>query len=101
MSARASRSVASAGARRPVRVHVDSVVVSGMAMTAAQARVFRAALSRELARLARDPGWSAELRSTAVPSADAPAIARAADATPATLGRDVARSLHRAVGRLR
>jgi hypothetical protein len=101
MSGHLRRLVDSSGPRRPVRVHVDRVVVFGMAMSAAQSRLFGAALARELTRLAREPGWSADLRSAAVPCAIAPAIARTVDATAATLGCEVARSLHRAVGRVR
>lgn len=84
-------------APRPVRVHIERLAVEGLAMTPAQSRQFGAALAGELQHLARAPGWPAAATSQALPGALAPAITVTAGASPAALGREVARSVFSAL----
>jgi len=79
-------------ATRPVSLHIDRLVLEGLALTPAQGVHVQRALERELLRL-----WAARAAggcesSGASPLLRAPAIVLD-DITPARLGRDVARSL--------
>ncbi|HEX5688021.1 MAG TPA: hypothetical protein VFY73_28725 [Ideonella sp.] len=76
-----------------VRLHIERLSVAGIAMTPAQSRQFSHALTAELQRLARDPGWPAGVTSVALPAALAPAIATSPADSPAALGRGVAQSV--------
>lgn len=91
------RPTAAPAAPRPVRVHIERLTVEGLAMTPAQSRQFGAALAGELQHLARDPGWPAAATRQALPGALAPAVMATAGASPATLGREVARSVFSAL----
>lgn len=86
---------------RPTRLHIDSISVLGLPMSPAQSRQFSTALAQELTQLARVPGWPAGTVGAALPGAIAPQVTVAADSSPATLGRDVARSVFDAVRRAR
>jgi hypothetical protein len=86
---------------RAVRLHIERVSVAGIAMTPAQSRQFSIALTAELQRLARDPGWPAGITSVALPAALAPAIAASPKDSPAALGRGVAQSVFSTLRELR
>jgi hypothetical protein len=80
-------------ARRPIRLHIERLVVDGLPLTPAQAARLHAALERELARLlvhGGDPSaWSS---AGAAQVAAAPAVTWDA-ARPHQLGRALARSV--------
>ncbi len=84
---------AAPSASRPLRLHIERVTLQGLPMTPAQSRQFSAALSGELQRLARDPGWPAGATSQALPGVLAPTVTVPAGASPGALGREVARSV--------
>jgi hypothetical protein len=85
---------------RGVTLHIERVVIDGVALTGAQARQLRAALEGELARLLRQDG-SARLGHAggAVPGLTAPAIQISAPLRPLDLGREIARSVYASFGK--
>jgi hypothetical protein len=77
--------------RAKLGVHIERVVVHGVALSGRQREQLQRALERELARL-----WLADPHARPKPAArklEAPAIALAPRPSPAQLGRDTARSL--------
>ena len=103
MSSHLARLLASATpqAPRPVHLHIERVALAGLPMTPSQARAFESALAHELHQLARSPGLPANAASLRLPRVAAPTIAAAPSQGPATLGREVARSVFEAVRSLR
>ena len=79
-----------------VHVHVDRLVVEGPGLRPADGRRVADALTRELTRLLAAGDLGPGLRTArAEPRVDAPPVAAAAWSSPAGLGRDAARSIHR------
>lgn len=76
----------------PVSVRIDRIVVDGPTLDGHQARQLREALTQELSRLLGEAGGKA-WRGTTQPHLRAPALQPGAAASPATLGRDIARSV--------
>ncbi|WP_321930944.1 hypothetical protein [Paraburkholderia guartelaensis] len=85
-----------------IRLHIERLVVDGLPMAAADGPLLRAAIEAELTRLLvqQAPGDSWRV-GTAVPRVRAESIRVAAQARPVEIGRQVARSVHGAMGRTR
>lgn len=82
-----------------INVHVERLIMEGLPVTSLQARQVQGSLEKELARLLAVSGLSQELRGgITVPSLPAAGIQVAQDNHPARLGREVARSVHGAIG---
>lgn len=103
MSSHLARLLASATpqAPRPVQLHIERVALAGLPMTPSQTRAFASALTHALSQLMRDPGLPENAQSLRLPSVAAPAIAAAPSPGPASLGREVARSVFEALRSLR
>lgn len=83
-----------------VRLHIDRLVLDGLALAPADRAHFVAALESELARLVADGGISPALaHGIAMPSLRAPEVTFAPDAKPSQMGAAVADALYRGVGR--
>jgi hypothetical protein len=78
-------------------VHIDRLVLDGLAAGAGEPQRLREALEGELARLLRDAG-TLPARTGAVPLVRAPAARLAPGATPEAAGALVARAVHRGLG---
>jgi hypothetical protein len=83
----------------PLTLHIDRLVLDGLALTSAQTVRMQRAMELELARLwhARESREGTTAYVGAVLRAPAISLAGAALPSPARLGRDVARSMFRAV----
>jgi hypothetical protein len=89
---------------RPVQVHIERLSLIGLPMTAVQSQLFGFAVTTELQRLARAPGWPADAAALHLPGALATPVSSGpvgAPLAPAALGREVARSVFQAVRGLR
>jgi hypothetical protein len=82
----------------PLTLHIDRLVLDGVALTPAQGLRMQRSMEQELARLwhAREQRDGAVAYSAA--ELRAPAISVAGTASPTQLGRDVARSVFSALG---
>jgi hypothetical protein len=82
-----------------VRLHIERLVLDGLALERGHEPVLRAALEAELTRLIADGGGAHELMTAgAVPRVSAPGIETAGDGDPAQLGRQIARSVYDSFG---
>ena len=84
----------------PLALHIDRLVLDGLALTPAQGLRMQRAMEHELARLwhARERREGAAAYSAAELRAPAISLAGAVSPSPARLGRDVARSVFSALG---
>lgn len=82
-----------------LRVHIDRLVLDGYSLTAAETRVVKAAMERELARLLAREGVGQELRArAAVADVRGGAFQPASGEPPPRLGERIARSVHAGIG---
>jgi hypothetical protein len=78
-----------------ILVHVERLVIDGLALEHRDAELVRAAVARELTRLfAGDPASAALVTGGSRSSVSAPAVRLRAGAAPAQLGGEIARSVH-------
>ena len=91
----------SAEGRAPsVRVRIERLVLEGLPLTRAQGEQVGAALEAELARLLAEGRLDpALLASVALPSLPAGSLRLGGDASPARLGRQIARAIHERMSR--
>jgi len=83
-----------------VRLHIDRLVLDGIALGPGDRAHFVAAVESELTRLVADGGISPALANgIALPSVAAPSVTFAPKAKPAEMGAAVAGSVYRGVGR--
>ena len=84
----------------PFALHIDHLVLDGVAFTPAQGARMRRALEHEFARLWAQRGATPLSHGFAGAALSAPAVSigTGAAASPARLGRDVARSLFTLLG---
>lgn len=83
-----------------IAVHIERLVLDGLAVTPAQGAQVRAAVERELARMLAAGGVADGLRGGgAVPQVPAPSFTLSPNARPDAIGRHVARSVHASIGR--
>jgi hypothetical protein len=87
-----------APSRGPLSVHIDRVVIDGPRLTPAQTAVFLREVEVELSRLWESHPGNPIDRGGATPALTAPAISLSRSASPARLGRQVARSLFDLLG---
>ncbi len=84
------------------RIHIERLILDGLPLTTPAGARVRAAVERELARLLAVEGVSDRLRGGGeVPHVSAPRFRFAADDRPDTIGRNIARSIHRGIGNRR
>lgn len=82
-----------------VRLHIDRLVLDGIALGAADRPRLQAAIEQELARLIGTGGLSPEIAGGgALPSLRAPQITLASDAKPLQLGTAIAGAVYGGVG---
>lgn len=82
-----------------VRIHIDRLVLDGLALNAADRPQLGAALESVLARLIAAGGLSPDLaHGAALPSLRAPAMTVARNAKPAAVGASIARAVYGEVG---
>ena len=82
-----------------VRIHIERLVLDGFGLNGASGSRVQAAVQSELARLLAGQGLSETLRApAAMPSLRAGAFSPAPGASPAQLGREIARSVHAGIG---
>jgi hypothetical protein len=80
------------------RVHIERLILDGLPLTTEAGARVRAAVETELARLLAAQGVPEHLRlGGAVPAIAAPRLRFAADDRPDTIGRNIARSIHRGI----
>ena len=77
-----------------IAVHIDRLVVDGVRAQPHQARRIHEAMERELFRLLGEGPPLPVSQSGALPAMMAPQLSLPADAAPAEIGREIARSLH-------
>ena len=80
-------------ATREVMLHIERLVMDGVALDGGQIAQLRAALQGELTRLLQRDGGAA-LQGGAAPLLQAPVVRISAPFQPADLGRQIARSVH-------
>lgn len=80
---------------RPVTLHIDRLVLDGLALTPAQGASVQRAMERELARLWTQDAAGAHARAIDAALVRTPPLAITAgrSLSPARIGRDAARSL--------
>lgn len=88
----------SSGHRQNVSVHIERLVLDGVAMNYSQAAQLHMAVQHELRNIFERDG-AAALTATAVPRVVAPAIQISHPLRPAELGRQIARSVHESLKR--
>jgi hypothetical protein len=82
-----------------IHLHIERVVLEGVAIAGAEHRLFRTAISTELARLLQIDGLSDELRTSAfLTHVPAGTLRVGNENSAAKLGADVARSVHQGIG---
>ncbi len=81
------------------RVHIERLILDGLPLTTRAGARVGAAVERELARLLAADGVPEHLRAGgAVPRVAAPRLQFASGDRPDTIGRKIARSIHRGLG---
>ena len=81
-------------------LHIDRLVLDGVALARGDSRVLHAAVEAELSRLlAAGVVAPALLQGGAVPRVTAPSIALSAGATPAVLGQRIAGAVYGGLGK--
>jgi hypothetical protein len=82
-----------------IELHIDRLILDGIAISNAQRPLLQAAMEAELGRLMRSGGIGAGLSAGgAVPSVVAPAIQLSADGSPVQWGQQIARSVYGGMG---
>lgn len=83
-----------------VNLHIERLVLDGLAFERGHEPLLRAALEAELVRLINEGGDASGLASAAgaVPLVSAPPIETRGDGDPAQLGRQIARSVYDSFG---
>ena len=82
-----------------VRLHIDRLVLDGVAVRAGDRARLQAAVEAELTRLVQAGGIAPELaHGGALPSVAAPQITLAQKATPAQIGTSIAGAVYGSVG---
>ena len=83
-------------------LHIDRVVLDGLAVTRADGPRLSRALTRELTRLLADGGMAQGLSGgTVVPRVQAPRLTAAGREKPDALGRKIAHSVYAGIGKPR
>lgn len=82
-----------------VHLHIDRLVLDGLGLSARDGVRVRLALERELQRLAGAGSWSDSMAGGAVAGLRTEPIHPVAGQTPDALGRQVAASLYKGLGR--
>jgi hypothetical protein len=83
-----------------VSLHIERLVLDGLPIERAQGPTVKAAVEAELSRLIADGGISSEMMAGgAVPSVSTDSIQTARGASPANIGRQIARSVYGGLGR--
>ncbi|MEO8659573.1 MAG: hypothetical protein ABI693_13965 [Bryobacteraceae bacterium] len=77
-----------------IAIHIDSLVVEGVSSHPHLAGRIQRAMERELHRLLRDGPPISFSQGGSLPAITAPQLRVAAQAPPAEIGREIARSLH-------
>jgi len=82
-----------------IRLHIERLVLDGLPLERRQAPQVQAALERELSRLLSAEGRGRDWRTDgAVARLKAPAIRLTKGNPPQAIGRDIAKSIHAALG---
>jgi hypothetical protein len=80
-------------------LHIERLVLDGLAVTSMEGAQVRAAVEHELAAMLSRGGLSHALRQGgAVPRVGAPQIALGARPRPGEIGRKIAQSVHHSIG---
>ncbi len=83
-----------------VKLHIDRLVLEGIPLSASQGAAVKAAMARELARLLRTHGIGGELQQSRMLShIQAAGIDVRGSANHGALGRQIAQSVYRSVGK--
>lgn len=83
-----------------ITLHIERLVLEGIALDRAQSAQLRAAVEAELTRLLTSDGLSGALaQGGAVPDVPAAPIQLAADGDPGALGQQIARSVYSGINR--
>jgi hypothetical protein len=83
-----------------IRLHIEHLLLDGLPVSRAQGAQVKAAAEAELGRLLSERGVAHDFRSgIAVPSVNAGAMQVPRGVTPGALGRQIARSVVKGVGR--
>ena len=83
-----------------VNLHIERLILDGLPVSPLQGAAVRSALERELARLVAQIGLPGQWGSGGtVPHLPAQQFNLAPDERPDSIGRHIARSLHRGIGR--
>ncbi len=83
-----------------IELHIERLILDGLPIERSQGPHLQAAVEAELTRLLAS-GLSPELiAGGAVPSVPAGNISLAGQSSPAQLGRQIARAVHRGIGRI-
>jgi hypothetical protein len=83
-----------------VSIHIERLILDGLAFTPGQVALVQAAFEAELGRLLAGGGLSPELAAgAAVPSLPGGTVRVAAGGSPARFGRQVARAVYGGLGR--
>jgi hypothetical protein len=83
-----------------IDLHIERLVLDGLAVTAADAQRVRTAMEDEVTRLLAEALNPAFATGGAVPRIAAPQISLGPRERPDGIGRAVARSVHRGIGRI-
>ncbi|HYY96182.1 MAG TPA: hypothetical protein VE713_16875 [Pyrinomonadaceae bacterium] len=82
-----------------IRVHIEQLILDGIDVTPSDTPKLQAAVERELARLVGERGLAPEMRGgAALESARGGPVRLESTKTPAGLGRQLARAIHKGIG---
>jgi len=82
-----------------IQLHVEQLVLDGLSLTASQGPLVQAALEAEMSRLLAEGGLAPGLLSGGtLPGLPAASIELAPQSDPATIGRQIAQSVHGGIG---
>ena len=83
-----------------VNLHIERLIIDGLTLEGYQGPAVKASVEAELSRLMERRGISHELITAgAVPSVSAENIQAGGEANPASLGKQIARSVYGGIGR--
>lgn len=82
-----------------INLHIERLILDGLAVAPAQSALVQAAVEAELSRLLTAGGLHASLQSgIALPSVRADALQLNADSNPLQIGRQIAQSVYGGIG---
>ena len=82
-----------------VNLHIERLILDGLPIESRHGSTLQASIENELARLLTQSDLAANLRGGAVPSVRADAIQLSSQSDPIQLGRQIAGSVYRSIGK--